>query len=262
MLLFCAQSGKGKTRFLRHLGIIAARLGFSVLHFQLEGSKEECEVGYDAAWTASSHRSLEFGLDNNPNLDQLEKIAKSITGEIYVETFEQFNSVTVQDVENRVNSFEKKHGKFPDLILIDYLELLEPGDGKRYSTSNEGERYRRQAISRRLKNVMLRTRSRLAVPTQASTVSPELLNNPKFVMTRYNVSEFKALVDPFTIFLTYNQTKDELTKKISRIYVDKSRKSVGNKIISICQNYGRDKFYDRVNTVKEFGLLENTVSDG
>ena len=96
--------------------------------------------------------------------------------------------------------------------------------------------------------------TRVATATQASTVAPELLNNPNFYMTRYNVSEFKAIVDPFTVFLTYNQTSEEYKERCARIFIDKSRKSVGDKLISICQNYGKDKFYDRARTIEKFGF--------
>lgn len=254
MLLFCAQSGKGKTRFLRHLGIVAARLGFKVLHIQLEGAQDECEIGYDAAWTAQSHRNIEFGHFDLDLLEKFEKIARQQRGEVYIKAFENFNTVTVNDVRKLSKDFEKRFGQFPDLILVDYLELLEPGDGKRYPSTNEGERYRRQAISRRLKNLCMEQNTRVATATQASTVAPELLNNPNFYMTRYNVSEFKAIVDPFTVFLTYNQTSEEYKERCARIFIDKSRKSVGDKLISICQNYGKDKFYDRARTIEKFGF--------
>ncbi len=71
-------------------------------------------------------------------------------------------------------------------------------------------------------------------------------------MTRFNTSQGKNLVDPFSFFITMNQTPDEKNKKIMRLYMDKVRKYKSGQLVHIYQNYEFEKFYDRMKTVKEF----------
>lgn len=71
-------------------------------------------------------------------------------------------------------------------------------------------------------------------------------------MTRYDISEFKGAVKPFSYFGTLNQTKDEYEAGIMRIFNDKIRKKKAKQVIRICQAYEFDRFYDRNRTIKEF----------
>lgn len=251
--LLLAQSGVGKTKALRWFGVSAARRGFKVLHFQLEGAKVECEDGYDATWSAQSIYNLEYANIDSKIFNDLIKISKQVTdngGDVWIEAFETFNSATLIDIRNKIVEFEKNNGQVPDLILIDYMELAEPGDGKKYAVNQE--RFRREAIANGLKNLAVEFKTRIGTATQGSTVDPENLNNPDFVMTRYDISEFKGALKPFSLFFTLNQTRDEYDSNIMRLYTDKIRKKKGNKTIRICQNYNFDRFYDRLETIKTF----------
>lgn len=252
--LFLAQSGVGKTKLLRWLGVAAARRGYKVLHIQAEGSRDECLEGYDATFTGIALQDIEWGKIEPEKYVKVEKAIKNVNyggGEIYVESFEQFDTATMADVRHIFQSVEKAHGHI-DMVLIDYLELLDPGDGKKYNTSNEGERKRREAVGNKMKNLAVEGKTRVISCTQASTVAPDLLNDNEFVQTRYNISEFKGIIKPFSIFITLNQTGDEYSNGTMRLYVDKLRKYRGGQLIKLYQNYGRERFYDRMKTLKHF----------
>jgi len=251
--LFLAQSGVGKTKLLRWIGVMAARRGFKILHIQLEGAKSEAEDGYDATWSAQSINKLEYGNLDPIIFNQLIEISEKVTdngGDIWVESFEEFGTANLLDVRNRIIEFEKNEGQVPDGILIDYFELCDPGDGKVYAVSQE--RQRREAIANGMKNLAIEFKTPIISCTQGSTVSPEDLNNPDFVMTRYDISEFKGAVKPFSFFGTLNQTKDEYNSGVMRIYCDKIRKQKAKQVVRICQAYEYDKFYDRQKTIKNF----------
>lgn len=249
--LLLAQSGAGKTKFLRHVGVGAARKGFRVVHIQAEGTEDECIDGYDATWTGLLKDDLLVGKISPQAKLKIKKAVSVIEqqgGEIYIHAFEQFNSASMNDVRNINEDIERLYGPI-DLIILDYLELFEPGDGKRYTP--EQERARREAVGNKFKNICVEFKSRGISATQASTVDPKLLNNPDYVMTRYNVSEFKGVVRPFSFFITYNQTADELEEEIARLHCDKLRNYKSGQTIKIYQNYNRDRFYDGKRT-REF----------
>ncbi len=252
-LLALAQSGVGKSKFLRHVGLHASRRGFKGLHVSAEGTLEENLDMYDAGFAGQKLWDIERA---NLRPDILEKVKKGIKdirlkgGEVFIEAFEQFNTATLADVRNLIIEIEKVHGKI-DFLCLDYLELFDPGDGKKYSTSNDGERKRREALANKLKNIAIEFNIAIFTATQSSTVTPELLNDPEFVQTRYNISEFKGVIRAFSYFITFNQTKDELDKKMMRIYNDKIRKYASGQIVHIYQRYDRERFYDREKTLKE-----------
>lgn len=250
---FLAQSGVGKSKLLKSIGVNAARLGYKVAHFQLEGSKQECLDLYDAAWSGVLLHELEKGIVTDRQQKRIEKVINDmkngIGGEIYIEAFESFGTASMLDIRNSIIELEKVHGKI-HLILIDYLEKADPGDGKRYSIDHEKQR--REAVSQKMKNIAVEFQTRLITATQAHGIDKKLLDNPEFTMDRWNTSMGKNLLDPFSFFITMNQTDDEKEKSVMRLFLDKLRKYKSKQIIMIAQDYDKEQFIDRQRTRAEF----------
>lgn len=249
-VLFCGVSGVGKTKLLKHIGVGAARRGFQVLHVQGEGSEEECLDLYDATWSGQILRNIEFADFSDSLYEELIKIANQLIverGEIHVYSIEKLGAQNyISEVKDVFLDIEKLYGHI-DLVLLDYFELFNPSDGKYYRAGEE--RQRREALSIDIKNFAMELRTRVITGTQASSISPKDLDNPKFVLTRYNISEFKNVIKPFSYFFTLNQTSDEYESQMMRIYVDKVRKYKGRRLFTIAQDYKHERFYDRAKTL-------------
>jgi len=252
-VLISAQSGVGKTKLLRHIGVGAARRGFKVAHIQAEGSRKECLDGYDATFTGVRLYDIERGIIGDQ--ETVEKIDQTINyvtttqgGEIYVEAFEQFNTASLLDVRNMLQDLIKTHGEL-DLVLLDYFDLFLPGDGRKYGPDHE--RQKREAVANKIKNLALEFNVLIVTCTQASTVDTASLNDPNFVQTRFHISEFKGAVKPFSYFFTLNQTRDEKKAGKMRIFLDKVRKYSGQQIVHIYQRYDYEKFCDVKRTLAE-----------
>lgn len=252
--LFLGQSGAGKSTLLRHLGIAAARRGFKVLHISQEDTEEANTVMYDAAWTGVYPYDLEFGKVNEITAKKIKTAIKKITGEggeIYFKAYEKFDQATLKDVHKDIKDVKQMIGQDEELlVLLDYFELFDPGDGVKYRPSEEIPRL--TSLGKRLKNIAVMENVAIATPTQASTVNPSDLNTPDFVMTRYNISEFKGVIRPFQLFITLNQTDTEYEEGIMRLYIDKANKVKKNKLIHIYQSYEHGRFYDKKKTLNTF----------
>lgn len=249
--LALAQSGVGKSKFLKHIGIHAARRGFKVLHVQAEGTREECLQAYEAGISGVDLKDIEVGAIDSKTMKEIDKATSNIImggGEIYAEAYEQFDTADLQDVRELIQDIERAHGSI-DIVLLDYFELFDPGDGKRYKVAEE--RQRREALANKLKNIAVEMDVAIISCTQASTVAPNLLNDPEFVQTRYHISEFKGVVKPFSYFVTMNQTSDEKDNGFMRLYMDKIRKYRAGQVVSIYQNYDKERFYNRGKTIKD-----------
>ena len=246
-VLWLGDSGAGKSQCLTSLGIAAARQGFRVAHFQLEGTKEQCLNRYDAAWTGTLYQDVKIGNITSKKMDVTKRIIERLRKtDIIVSSEETFNAKTIVDVRRELKEMEKTFDKI-DVIIIDYLELLELGDGHRYSPAEE--RFRQAKLAKGMKMLAMEFNAVVHTATQSSNIPEEQKNDPDFVITRAQLSEDKGKIRPFDIFVTINQTRDEAKEEIMRLHTDKLRDYKNGEPIHIANNFAYARFYDRKRTV-------------
>ena len=85
--------------------------------------------------------------------------------------------------------------------------------------------------------------------TQSSSIDEEKRNDPEFVITRAQLSEDKGKIRPFDVFITINQTRDEMKDETMRLHTDKLRDYKRGDPIHIANNFAYSRFYDRVRTL-------------
>lgn len=243
--LFLAMSGKGKSTLMRWIGMSAARLGFRVVHFQQEGTEQECLDAYDAAWTSINLDDIEFGIVPKELESKIEKANKDIIagrGEVFVKAASGFDELTINDCAEFVEDIERIHGKV-HLVIFDYLELFSVKG--QYHNTEAGERKRREDVANKMTGVAVTYNCAVITATQANDIKPERWNNPDNVLTRSDISEFKGALKPFSYFITLNQTQDEYNSEIVRLYVDKLRKyRLPYKPYKIAQSLNNSRFYN------------------
>lgn len=247
-VLWLGDSGAGKSQCLTSVGIAAARQGFRVAHFQLEGTKEQCLNRYDAAWTGTLYQDVKLGNITAKKMEVTKRIIKKLRKtDIIVSSEETFNAKTLVDIRRELKEMEKKYGKI-DVIIIDYLELLELGDGHRYTPSEE--RFRQAKLAKGMKMLAMEFNAVVHTATQSSNIPEEQKNDPEFVITRAQLSEDKGKIRPFDIFVTINQTRDEAKEEIMRLHTDKLRDYKNGEPIYIANNFSYARFYDRKRTIE------------
>jgi len=247
-VLWTGDSGSGKSQAMVHLGIMSARQGYRVAHFQLEGTREQCLNRYDAAWTGTMYHDMKKGDVDFEKEKMLNKVIERLRrNDIIVSSEERFGGKTLADLRNELREMEKIHGKV-DVIIIDYLELLEVGDGHNYSPSEE--RFRQTKLARAMKMIAMEFNCVVHTNTQATSIPEEQKNDPDFVITRYNLSEDKGKIRPFDIHITINQTADERKEQRMRLHTDKLREHASGEQITIYNNFSYSRFYDRKKTME------------
>lgn len=261
-LLGIGKSGSGKTTFLRSLGFHAAFRGVNVLHLSCADSTEkEVTDGYDAAWTGVDVNEIKEGRLTGADYKQLEKIRQDYLnqcGEIYLHNFTQFNKASILDCRNLLVDLLKTVDI--GLVLFDYLEKFDPGDGRKYSSNLEGNGARKMAVAEKIVGIATEFDICTATVTQASEVHKDIWNDPTKVLTRSNISTLKATIDPFAYCVTLNQTLDEGDADIMRIHEEKLRH---HKIRSyestyrIAQDREKGKFIDIAKTNELYWDFEN-----
>ena len=131
--------------------------------------------------------------------------------DVIVSSEETFNAKTLVDVRREVKEMEKEYGKI-DVIIIDYLELLEVGDGHNYSPGEE--RFRQAKLAKGMKMLAMEFNAVVHTATQSSNIPEECKNDPEFVITRAQLNEDKGKCRPMDIFITINQTRDREKKRL------------------------------------------------
>lgn len=247
-VLWLGDSGAGKSQVLVSVGIAAARQGFRVAHFQLEGTKEQCLNRYDAAWTGTLYQDVKLGNITAKKMEVTKRIIKKLRkSDIIVSSEETFNAKTLPDIRREVKEMEKTYGKI-DVIIIDYLELLEVGDGHNYTPHEE--RFRQAKLAKGMKMLAMEFNAVVHTATQSSSIGEEQKNDPEFVITRAQLSEDKGKLRPVDIFITINQTRDEAKEEVMRLHTDKLRDYKNGSPILIANNFSYARFYDRKRTIE------------
>ena len=253
--LWILRSGVGKSTALRWTGMSACRLGFNVLHIQLEGSQEETFDKYTQIWTACLYSDIKDGNINDKRYESLQRNIDWFTSQgrdIYIHAFEQFNSASMVDVRNLVGDFRKVKGEV-DLIIIDYLKHLHPGDGIKYGVDTQSVKMRKENTAEKMKNLAVEQGTRILTADQAVGVPKEIWNDPTKSLDRHNISGAKNLPDSFSYVFTGNQTEKEREENIMRIYYDKLRNyKVEDKISKIVTAYDYGRFYNHRETMDQF----------
>ena len=247
--LFIAPSGIGKSTVLRWIGLSAARLRYKVLHIQLEGSEDECFLKYSQMWTALNYQDLRRGTLASDLLDRLYKKASLFAmkgSDILIHAYEQLEEASVLHIKSAVEYFQREEGCLPDLLIIDSLDLLNPGDGLKYGYDTQAVKMRLNNTAKRLTNLCMEFgKIRLVTATQTGDISPDKLNDPTFVITRHHTEGDRTLVKSFSGVFTLNQTEEEYEKEIMRIYTDKLRHYKRSKNpYKVFTNYGSGRFID------------------
>lgn len=249
LTVFLAMSGVGKSHLARHIGYGAAYLsGLDVLHFQLEGATSETTDAYSAMLSNVSTYEFERGRINPHALELLKARLDTYKGSLKVKSYPRFGKeVSTLDIFNECEKYRDKFGKFPDVIIIDSLDLLTDASGRSWDSKNL--RHKRIAAAQDLKDLAGQLNAWVVATYQATIENQEWVNDEKNVLTGFNTSECKGLQRPVTHLISLNVSRREYKENLMRIYADKFRFCKKQEPFRICTDFEHERFYDREATL-------------
>jgi len=113
-----APTGAGKSMVLVHLGAEAVKAGKTVVHYTLELADTVVGSRYDSCITGVPLRDL-FS-----NKSRIREAVQDVDGHLIVKEYPT-KSASTRTIANHIEKL-KKRGVQPDLIIIDYADLLRP----------------------------------------------------------------------------------------------------------------------------------------
>lgn len=247
--VFLAMSGVGKSHLARYVGACAAyQDGLNVLHIQLEGSEKEVLDAYSASLVGTQTYLYERGDVNEHTIDAFKKKMETYAGTLKVKTYPRFGKeISTIDVRNSIEKYKKSYGYYPDVLLLDSLDLLTDSSGRNWDAKSL--RHKMIAVAKDMKDLAGDYNLWACTTYQATIEDPEWANNENNVLTTYNIAEAKGLQRPCTHVITLNQSKREEKENVMRLYVAKSRFFQKGSPFKICTDYEHELFYDRKRTL-------------
>ena len=158
--IFAAASGGGKSLFLANLGVNWAMLGLNVVYLTFELSENLVAMRLDSMMTGISTREIFKSIDD---VELKVKMAEKRAGSIQIKYMP--SGKNCNDIRAYLKEYQVKKGQKPDVLLIDYLDLMMPLSVK---VSPSDLFVKDKYVSEELRN--------LAMETQCITVTASQLN--------------------------------------------------------------------------------------
>jgi|TARA_B100000085_G_scaffold284618_1_gene318177 hypothetical protein len=122
LIMFAAPPGIGKSWALVNVGMAAAKKGKTVVHYTLELNEGYVGQRYDSVLTGIAVPNLKF------NLDDVRTQVENLSGDIIVKHWPT-KSAGLNTMRASLDKL-KLQGKTPDIIIVDYADLLKGNSRK------------------------------------------------------------------------------------------------------------------------------------
>jgi replicative DNA helicase len=218
-----AYSGIGKTFWCVQRGYVATRLYRRVLHLPLEGGRQQTQDRYEARF-AQTMFSVVRGGDISPEvLARLDQDYQNLRQNLVIRSWNDGDrawAVNFDDIVTELKTLRRDFGWVPELIVVDYGDLLaEKGDNE----------YERQKLAyRKLKSLS----ERIEFPGHHgyAVCSPSQAQRPdKGADTREHVLRPRDIADSYEkvrvadVVVSLNRTMAEKEHKSARVHLGKYR---------------------------------------
>ena len=140
LLLWIAYPKVGKSTILINHGVSAVRDAYkNVLHCVFEGSSKLVEDRYDSSFAGESYHSVRNGAMDARKYAALYQEFQQYRNKLAVRTFTDRWDYTVNDINDELLALKRDFGWRPDVIVVDYGDLLE-GRGGKYRSTYESQK--------------------------------------------------------------------------------------------------------------------------
>jgi KaiC/GvpD/RAD55 family RecA-like ATPase len=158
--IFCAGSGGGKSLFLANLGVNWAMAGLNVIYLTFELSEGLVSMRLDSMTTGIGTRDIFRNIDD---VELKVKMLEKKSGHLQIKYMP--SGKNCNDIRAYLKEYQVKTGHKPDVLLIDYLDLMMPLSVK---VSPSDLFVKDKYVSEEIRN--------LAMETQCITVTASQLN--------------------------------------------------------------------------------------
>ena len=210
-------TGGGKSAIATQLAVNYSRFGQNVLFISLEESQDRVALKFDQILSGAERSFFvnELGQVNKENVLATRKVYK--TDSLMLGNIRLFNekpqSVSINDIDGYLNNLKFNGEIFPDVVVLDYPELMINPHTRYVSESDAGGKLYEDIRSLAKKhNFICWTLSQLNRGAWSSDIN-----------TAGNIEGSKRKLNAVELALTINQKGEEYDRNILRLHKDKVR---------------------------------------
>ena len=213
-----APPGHGKTLVLVNFGAAAISLGYKVVHYTLEIHEKNVAKRYDMCLTGMNKHQIRSR--KRSAASHLIKLSRRVRRSLFIKEFGA-GDLTIGSLTAHLQYLIESHNFAPDLILIDYADLM------RSDRQYEQKRFELKAIYEGLRTVG----GKMGTPVwTASQTNRESLG--MHLITPDKVAECWQIIAVADVVLTLNRTSHEALAGMARLYGAKMRENPDGEIFA------------------------------
>lgn len=228
---------RGKTTILVNHGVQAIRRCLkNVLHFPLEGSRSLIANRYEAVFANENYSLVKKGQFNNQVYQALCFEYQMLQKRLVIRAFTERWDYNIEDIYREINDLKRLHNWIPQLVIIDYGDLLS-ARGK-FPTEEAKQRAAYQDIkSLACKGYAVWTGSQVQRPSKDIDMDASLLSFR-------NIADCAAKVQKVDFVGSINQTKEEREAKQARLLAEMYRDNEAGIVIPIFSDFSTMTMHD------------------
>lgn len=228
MGLIAGGTGRGKSVFLLWLARVAVLLGKKVIYYTFELSKEDIAERFDSLF--SRVKINELKVYDTKVYNSLSGMAPKFGDRLVIKEYPA-DAATVNTMKAHLRQLSGV-GFIPDLIIVDYLDLLKPH--RTYNSQTE----ELDAITKALRGLTVEHNTRMWAATQLNR-SGMAMETPDETAIAGAVA--KLFTVDVSIFMA--QTKEEREDELMRLSIVKNRNGPAGRTIKLDTDYSHMTFY-------------------
>jgi len=227
----------GKSTLLTNLGLRAVRGGMKkVLHIVLEGSREVIENKYDAAFNELAYWDVKRGNLDSERVREIYENYQIYSRNLVIRAFTDRWDCSVLDIDAEIKELKAYFGFDPDLLVVDYGDLLHGHRGGYKSIYEDQRDAFRDLKTMANKGYALWTASQAQRPEKGA-------EDKQHVVKARQAADSIGKVHVGDFIGSINATKEEQKAGILRLYAELYRQNEADKIFALRADLSKSIIY-------------------
>jgi replicative DNA helicase len=220
-----APPGVGKSLYLVNQGAKSLLEGRNVLYISLEMSEDKIANRFDSVLTHLKNAKLKFPDVQAKLYERLDLIKGKTQGRLIIKEFPT-GTVNVNNIRALLVQLNLHKNFKPDLIIVDYLELLRP------QRVIDAEYMAQQRIAEELRGLASETKCLVWTASQTNRQARKVS-----IITDAELGDSYGKIRPADWVISLNQSQEEYDKGQMRVFVMKARDSKQHYMVSCTIDY-------------------------
>lgn len=232
--IWLAYPKRGKTTLLVNHGAQAVRRADkNVLHVVFEGSRQMIASRYDTLFAQEAYGRVKQGQISKEAYERMTYDYQMFRRRLVIRGFTEKWSYSVADIYEECRELKRLYSWEPELVIVDYLDLLRARETHRAASETEMQR----AACRDLKTFANQghavwTASQPQRPKDNSDLTEELLYSRRIAdcYDKIRVADYIGSI---------NATDAEIGAHVARLFAELYRDNAANKVIRVYQDFSK-----------------------